>query len=64
MDLKNLESRWINDEINDIFSPIFSYPIEPMTPQVTTQVSDHVNQMDINAKILKYCKQERSLKEI
>ncbi len=35
-----------------------------VSPYPPDHVSDHVNQMDINAKILKYCKQERSLKEI
>ena len=55
---------WTNDERNDTFTIVFPYPAEQITPQVSDQVSDQVKEMDRNAKILKFCEQVRSLKEI
>jgi len=54
------EPSWINDEKNDTFTIIFPYPAEQVTPQVTPQVEVR----DRMAKILTFCEEPRSLKEL
>jgi len=51
---------WENDEKNDTFTIIFPYP----TPQVTAQVTAQVEMRDRIAKLLKFCEEPRSLKEM
>ena len=53
-------AEWVNDEKNDIFALVFPYPDEQVTPQVTPQVELR----DRRAKILKFCEQPHSLKEM
>jgi len=50
------EAKWINDEKNDTFTIIFPYPTEQVTPQV--------EERDRIAKVLIFCKQPRTLKEM
>ena len=60
--------KWVNDEANDTFTLILPYPIESITPQVTPQVTLQVGEQiavrDRIAKILIYCKEPRSLREM
>ena len=58
------KAEWINEEINDRFTAIFPYPVEEVTGQVTGQVSPQAKLDDRIARILKYCQNPRSLKEI
>lgn len=75
LDLKKYglpKAHWENDEKNDRFTIIFPYPDEQvgqrLTPQVTTQVTTQVTAQvelrDRTAKILKFCEQPHTLKEI
>ncbi len=54
------EAKWINDEKNDTFTIIFSYPSNQVTQQVTPQVEDR----DRTAKVLTFCECPRTLKEM
>jgi len=54
------EPSWINDEKNDTFTIIFPYPAEQVTPQVTPQAEVR----DRMAKILTFCEEPRSSKEL
>lgn len=56
--------KWINDEKNDTFTIIFPYPVEQVAGQVSGQVTGQVTPQDRVVKILKFCEQPRSLKEI
>ena len=63
LSLKQLEFpevKWINDEKNDTFTIVFPYPSD----QVTDQDTDQVEMRDKMARILKLCKEPRSLKEL
>ena len=51
---------WKNIERNDTFTIIFPYPAAQVTAQVTAQVE----MRDRIAKILKFCEEPRSLKEM
>lgn len=54
------EPSWINDEKNDTFTIIFPYPAEQVTPQVTPQVEVRDRVM----RILTFCEEPRSSKEM
>ena len=55
---------WKNIERNDTFTIIFPYPANQVTAQVTAQVTEQVEIRDRIAKILKFCEEPRSLKEM
>ena len=63
---------WKNDEKNDTFTIIFPYPTTQVTdqitpqvaPRVTAQVTAQVEMRDRIAKLLKFCEEPRSLKEM
>mgnify|MGYP000129568285 CR=1 FL=1 len=55
---------WKNDEKNDTFTIIFPYPTDQVTDQVTAQVTAQVEMRDRIAKLLKFCEEPRSLREM
>ena len=65
-------AQWKSDDKNDTFTIIFPYPAEQVTAQVTAhdtaqvtaQVTDQVEIRDRIAKLLKFCEQARTLKEM
>ncbi|MBU2567957.1 MAG: hypothetical protein KJ967_04200 [Elusimicrobia bacterium] len=66
------EAKWESDEKNDKFTIVFPYPEEQVgqrvapqvTDQVTAQVTAQVEKRDRIAKILKFCEQPQTLKEM
>ena len=58
------QPKWENDEKQDTFALSFFYPQEKITRQVTDQVTDQVEIRDRMAKLLKFCEDPRSLKEM
>ena len=58
-----------NDMKGDTFTLILRYPIEQVTRQDTEQVTEHVAEhvadlMDRSARVVEFCNQPRSLREI
>lgn len=58
------QPKWENNKKQDTFTLSFFYPSEKITDQVADQVADQVEVRDRMAKLLKFCEEPRSLKEM